>query len=106
MRKRRGSLGSVANPKTRTHGRQQTISTGPSEHGELDTRLVSLARCPIGCLAASVDQEVKPRVPELVVPTSMGELRPEILAIHEAQQANLSMQLARQRRYQARQARR
>eukprot|EP00959_Pyramimonas_sp_CCMP1952_P393906 8253656-Pyramimonas_sp.AAC.1 len=32
----------------------------------------------------------------------MGELRPEICAIHEAQQANLSMQLARQQRSQAR----
>eukprot|EP00959_Pyramimonas_sp_CCMP1952_P041708 872249-Pyramimonas_sp.AAC.1 len=36
----------------------------------------------------------------------MGELRPEILAIHEAQQANLSMQLARQRRNHERQANR
>eukprot|EP00959_Pyramimonas_sp_CCMP1952_P098517 2059584-Pyramimonas_sp.AAC.1 len=34
----------------------------------------------------------------------MGELRPEIRAIHEAQQANLSMQLARQRRNHGRQA--
>eukprot|EP00959_Pyramimonas_sp_CCMP1952_P054442 1138521-Pyramimonas_sp.AAC.1 len=36
----------------------------------------------------------------------MGELRPEILVIHEAQQANLSMQLARRQRNQPRQARR
>eukprot|EP00959_Pyramimonas_sp_CCMP1952_P091923 1924149-Pyramimonas_sp.AAC.1 len=34
----------------------------------------------------------------------MGELRPEILAAHEAQQANLSMQSARQRRNHERQA--
>eukprot|EP00959_Pyramimonas_sp_CCMP1952_P142910 2991666-Pyramimonas_sp.AAC.1 len=33
----------------------------------------------------------------------MGELRPEILAIHEAQQANLAMQSARQRRNHERQ---
>eukprot|EP00959_Pyramimonas_sp_CCMP1952_P365315 7650942-Pyramimonas_sp.AAC.1 len=36
----------------------------------------------------------------------MGELRPEILAIHEAQQANLAMQATRQRRSQDRQANR
>eukprot|EP00959_Pyramimonas_sp_CCMP1952_P260955 5456240-Pyramimonas_sp.AAC.1 len=36
----------------------------------------------------------------------MGALRPEILATHEAQQANLSMQLARQRRNHERQANR
>eukprot|EP00959_Pyramimonas_sp_CCMP1952_P270842 5662203-Pyramimonas_sp.AAC.1 len=36
----------------------------------------------------------------------MGELRPDILAIHEAQQANLSMKLARQRRNRERQANR
>eukprot|EP00959_Pyramimonas_sp_CCMP1952_P295147 6172884-Pyramimonas_sp.AAC.1 len=36
----------------------------------------------------------------------MGELRPDILAIHEAQQANLSMQLACQRRNQERRLRR
>eukprot|EP00959_Pyramimonas_sp_CCMP1952_P235753 4926624-Pyramimonas_sp.AAC.1 len=53
-----------------------------------------------------MDQEVNPRGPELVVPTSMGELCPELLAIHAAQQANLSMQLARQQRNQARHARR
>eukprot|EP00959_Pyramimonas_sp_CCMP1952_P404431 8475413-Pyramimonas_sp.AAC.1 len=34
----------------------------------------------------------------------MGGLRPETLAIHEAQQANLAMQSARQRRNQERQA--
>eukprot|EP00959_Pyramimonas_sp_CCMP1952_P048489 1012163-Pyramimonas_sp.AAC.1 len=44
------------------------------------------------------------QAPGLVVPSCMGELRPEILAIHEAQQANLSTQLARQRRNQERQA--
>eukprot|EP00959_Pyramimonas_sp_CCMP1952_P174417 3645067-Pyramimonas_sp.AAC.1 len=53
-----------------------------------------------------MDQEVTRHGPELVVPSSMGELRPEILAIHEAQQANLSMQLARQGRNQERQLRR
>eukprot|EP00959_Pyramimonas_sp_CCMP1952_P262527 5489300-Pyramimonas_sp.AAC.1 len=36
----------------------------------------------------------------------MGGLRPEILAIHEAQQANMAMQSARQRRNQERQANR
>eukprot|EP00959_Pyramimonas_sp_CCMP1952_P168528 3521555-Pyramimonas_sp.AAC.1 len=36
----------------------------------------------------------------------MGELRQEILAIHEAQQASLSMLLARQRRNQERTANR
>eukprot|EP00959_Pyramimonas_sp_CCMP1952_P440795 9228924-Pyramimonas_sp.AAC.1 len=36
----------------------------------------------------------------------MGDLRPEILAVHEAQQANFTMQLARQSRNQERQARR
>eukprot|EP00959_Pyramimonas_sp_CCMP1952_P032506 682268-Pyramimonas_sp.AAC.1 len=36
----------------------------------------------------------------------MGVLRPEILAIHEAQQANYSMQLARHCRNQERQLRR
>eukprot|EP00959_Pyramimonas_sp_CCMP1952_P128388 2684547-Pyramimonas_sp.AAC.1 len=36
----------------------------------------------------------------------MGELRPEILATHEAQQANLSMQSARQRRNHERRANR
>eukprot|EP00959_Pyramimonas_sp_CCMP1952_P271718 5681046-Pyramimonas_sp.AAC.1 len=36
----------------------------------------------------------------------MGELRPEIPAIHEAQQANLLMQSARQRRNRERQANR
>eukprot|EP00959_Pyramimonas_sp_CCMP1952_P354043 7417572-Pyramimonas_sp.AAC.1 len=36
----------------------------------------------------------------------MGGLRPEILAIHEAQQARLAMQSARQRRNQERQANR
>eukprot|EP00959_Pyramimonas_sp_CCMP1952_P270275 5649909-Pyramimonas_sp.AAC.1 len=36
----------------------------------------------------------------------MVELRPEILATHEAQRANLSMQLARQRRAHERQANR
>eukprot|EP00959_Pyramimonas_sp_CCMP1952_P399609 8372616-Pyramimonas_sp.AAC.1 len=34
----------------------------------------------------------------------MGGLRPEILAIHEAQQAKVAMQSARQRRNQERQA--
>eukprot|EP00959_Pyramimonas_sp_CCMP1952_P188742 3947650-Pyramimonas_sp.AAC.1 len=53
-----------------------------------------------------MDQDVDPRGPELVVLASIGELRPEILATHEAQQANLSIQLARQQRSQARQARR
>eukprot|EP00959_Pyramimonas_sp_CCMP1952_P283200 5919819-Pyramimonas_sp.AAC.1 len=36
----------------------------------------------------------------------MGELRPEIPAIHEAQQANMATQSARQRRNQERQANR
>eukprot|EP00959_Pyramimonas_sp_CCMP1952_P091854 1922899-Pyramimonas_sp.AAC.1 len=51
-----------------------------------------------------MDQEVNQRGPELVAPASMGELHPEILAIHEVQ-AHLS-QLARQRRNQERQLRR
>eukprot|EP00959_Pyramimonas_sp_CCMP1952_P126621 2648290-Pyramimonas_sp.AAC.1 len=53
-----------------------------------------------------MDQDVNPRGPELVVPVSLGELRPETSAMHEAQQANLSARLARQQRNQARQARR
>eukprot|EP00959_Pyramimonas_sp_CCMP1952_P069533 1451351-Pyramimonas_sp.AAC.1 len=36
----------------------------------------------------------------------MGELRPEILAIHEAQQTNVATQATRQRRNQDRQANR
>eukprot|EP00959_Pyramimonas_sp_CCMP1952_P079007 1651673-Pyramimonas_sp.AAC.1 len=53
-----------------------------------------------------MDPDVMQQAPGLVVPSSVGELRPEILATHEAQQANLTMQLARQRRNQERQARR
>eukprot|EP00959_Pyramimonas_sp_CCMP1952_P099450 2079012-Pyramimonas_sp.AAC.1 len=59
-----------------------------------------------GYLATPMDSDVTQQVPSLVVPLSMGELRPEILAIHEAQQANLSMQWARQRRNRVRRANR
>eukprot|EP00959_Pyramimonas_sp_CCMP1952_P330398 6918194-Pyramimonas_sp.AAC.1 len=45
-----------------------------------------------GYLATPIDSDVMQQAPGLVVASSMGELRPEILAIHEAQQANLSMQ--------------
>eukprot|EP00959_Pyramimonas_sp_CCMP1952_P453189 9467830-Pyramimonas_sp.AAC.1 len=51
-----------------------------------------------------MDSDVTQQAPGLVVPSSMGELRPEILATHEAQHTNLSMQLARQRRNQERRA--
>eukprot|EP00959_Pyramimonas_sp_CCMP1952_P022041 463290-Pyramimonas_sp.AAC.1 len=51
-----------------------------------------------------MDSDVTQQAPGLVAPSSTGELRPEILAIHEAQQANLSMQLARQRRNHERRA--
>eukprot|EP00959_Pyramimonas_sp_CCMP1952_P027191 571144-Pyramimonas_sp.AAC.1 len=53
-----------------------------------------------------MDPDVSRHGPGLVVPSSRRELCPEILAIHEAQQANLTMQFARQRRNQERQARR
>eukprot|EP00959_Pyramimonas_sp_CCMP1952_P091194 1908913-Pyramimonas_sp.AAC.1 len=53
-----------------------------------------------------MDPDVMQQVPGLVAPASVGELRPEILAIHKAQQANLTMQVARQRRNQERQTRR
>eukprot|EP00959_Pyramimonas_sp_CCMP1952_P261110 5459332-Pyramimonas_sp.AAC.1 len=49
-----------------------------------------------GYLATPMDLDVTQQAPGLVVPSSMGELRPEILAFHEAQQADRSMQLARQ----------
>eukprot|EP00959_Pyramimonas_sp_CCMP1952_P061487 1284898-Pyramimonas_sp.AAC.1 len=53
-----------------------------------------------------MDQDVQQQAPGLVLPPTMGELRPEILAIHEAQQANVAMQATRQRRNQDRQANR
>eukprot|EP00959_Pyramimonas_sp_CCMP1952_P336309 7042087-Pyramimonas_sp.AAC.1 len=53
-----------------------------------------------------MDSDVQQQAPGLVVPSFMGELRPEILAIHEAQQANLAMQSARHRRNHERQANR
>eukprot|EP00959_Pyramimonas_sp_CCMP1952_P181899 3803417-Pyramimonas_sp.AAC.1 len=59
-----------------------------------------------GYLAAPMGPELTRRGPELVVPSSMGELRPEILAAHGAQQVNLSTQLTCQRRNQERQLRR
>eukprot|EP00959_Pyramimonas_sp_CCMP1952_P149021 3118045-Pyramimonas_sp.AAC.1 len=49
-----------------------------------------------------MDPYVQQQAPGLVVPSSMGELRPEILATHAAQQANVAMQSARQRRDQER----
>eukprot|EP00959_Pyramimonas_sp_CCMP1952_P164190 3432729-Pyramimonas_sp.AAC.1 len=51
-----------------------------------------------------MDQDVQQQAPGLVLPPTMGELHPEILAMHEAQQANLVMQATRQRRNQDRQA--
>eukprot|EP00959_Pyramimonas_sp_CCMP1952_P212987 4456416-Pyramimonas_sp.AAC.1 len=53
-----------------------------------------------------MDSDVVHQAPGMAAPSSVGELRPEILAIHEAQQANLTMQSARQSRNQERQARR
>eukprot|EP00959_Pyramimonas_sp_CCMP1952_P118405 2475924-Pyramimonas_sp.AAC.1 len=53
-----------------------------------------------------MDSDVTQQAQGLVEPSSMGELRPEILAMHEAQQANLSTQLARQRRNRERPANR
>eukprot|EP00959_Pyramimonas_sp_CCMP1952_P026135 548481-Pyramimonas_sp.AAC.1 len=44
------------------------------------------------------------RAPGLLAPSSMGELRPEILAIREAQQASFSMQVDRQLRNHERRA--
>eukprot|EP00959_Pyramimonas_sp_CCMP1952_P009860 205416-Pyramimonas_sp.AAC.1 len=53
-----------------------------------------------------MDSDATQQAPGLEVPSSMGVLRPEILAIHEAQQAILSMQLACQRRNHERPANR
>eukprot|EP00959_Pyramimonas_sp_CCMP1952_P245697 5134927-Pyramimonas_sp.AAC.1 len=47
-----------------------------------------------------MDQYVQQQAPSLVLPQTMGEMRPEILAMHEAQQTNLAMQATRQRRHQ------
>eukprot|EP00959_Pyramimonas_sp_CCMP1952_P440942 9231488-Pyramimonas_sp.AAC.1 len=53
-----------------------------------------------------MDPDVMRYGPGLVAPSSMGELRAEIPAVHEAQQANLTAQVARQRRNPERQPRR
>eukprot|EP00959_Pyramimonas_sp_CCMP1952_P254440 5314588-Pyramimonas_sp.AAC.1 len=55
-------------------------------------------------MAPPVDQDVIPRGPELTLPASPGDLRPELLAMQEAQQANISAQRARLQRNQARRA--
>eukprot|EP00959_Pyramimonas_sp_CCMP1952_P244897 5118775-Pyramimonas_sp.AAC.1 len=44
-----------------------------------------------------MDQDVQQQAPGPVAPSSMGGLRPEISAAHEAQQANMATQSARQR---------
>eukprot|EP00959_Pyramimonas_sp_CCMP1952_P310587 6499901-Pyramimonas_sp.AAC.1 len=51
-----------------------------------------------------MDQDVQRQAPSLVLPPTMGEMRLEILAMHEAQQANLATQATRERRNQDRQA--
>eukprot|EP00959_Pyramimonas_sp_CCMP1952_P225044 4705854-Pyramimonas_sp.AAC.1 len=53
-----------------------------------------------------MDQDVQQQAPRLVLPPTMGEMRPGTLAMHEVQQANLAMQATRQRRHQDRQANR